>query len=262
MNSPDNILVSIITAVYNRQSYLEQAVLSVMNQTYKNIEYIIIDGGSADGTLDIVRKYDDRIDYWISEPDKGMYFAMNKGIRKASGELIGILNSDDYYYPWAVEEIVKSFSSSGTDILHGNTTFINEYPDFCHFTYARPDIGQMFLQPSIFHSTCFVKRNVYSEIGLFDEDFHLIADYDFLLRALEYNYIFQYVERQISVFRYGGASKSGKGWNESIKLLKKHPDHKCSRWKIYQNILIIPLKIKIKEIIRYDKIIENRLRRS
>lgn len=258
----DEPLVSIVTVVYNRKTYLEQAIKSVLNQQYKNIEYIIIDGGSTDGTLEIIKKYDDRLDYWLSEPDNGIYNAMNKGIKISSGELIGILNSDDYYPPFSLREIVNEYSLSDTDIIHGNMIFFTEYNDFCNFMNAKPDIEQMFFRPSIFHPTCFIKKTVYSEIGLFDETFQLIADYDFLLRAMEHNCEFHYIDKLIAVFRHGGASISGKGWNESIYLLKKHPGLKIGKGEIFKNILFIPLKKIVKKIIRYDSMFENKVRRQ
>src|ERR1700742_4639960 len=93
----DNPLVSVVTVVYNGAKHLEQTINSVLNQSHKNVEYIIIDGGSTDGTLDIIKRYEDKIDYWQSERDGGIYFAMNKGVSLAKGELIGILNADDFY---------------------------------------------------------------------------------------------------------------------------------------------------------------------
>lgn len=94
----NNILISVVTVSYNAVATIEQTLLSVINQTYPNIEYIIIDGGSTDGTVDIIKKYADEIVYWISEPDKGIYDAMNKGIKKANGEWINFINAGDSYY--------------------------------------------------------------------------------------------------------------------------------------------------------------------
>ena len=92
-------LVTIITVVFNGEKYLQQTIQSVINQTYDNVEYVVIDGGSTDGTVDIIRKYEDKIDYWVSEPDQGIYDAMNKGIQLAGGEIVGLINSDDCYHP-------------------------------------------------------------------------------------------------------------------------------------------------------------------
>ena len=111
-------LISVITVSYNAVTTIEQTILSVINQTYSNIEYIIIDGGSTDGTVDIIRKYADRIAYWVSEPDKGIYDAMNKGTKKANGEYIAFLNSDDWYELDAVS-IIAQFADGKNDLISG-----------------------------------------------------------------------------------------------------------------------------------------------
>ncbi len=102
-------LVTIITVVFNGEKYLEQTIQSVINQNYDNVEYVIIDGGSTDGTVDIIRKYEDKIDYWVSEPDGGLYYAMNKGIQLATGELIGLINSDDIYNDGTVSKVTDQY---------------------------------------------------------------------------------------------------------------------------------------------------------
>jgi glycosyltransferase involved in cell wall biosynthesis len=112
-------LVSIITVVLNGAKYIEQTIKSILDQNYANIEYIIVDGGSTDGTLEILKRYNDKIDYWVSERDKGIYFAMNKGISFAKGELIGILNADDFYLEGAV-----AFARQGN--CYGARHFKNE----------------------------------------------------------------------------------------------------------------------------------------
>jgi len=105
-------LVSIITVVLNGRKTIEQTILSVRNQSYANIEYIIIDGGSTDGTINIIEKYSEGVDFWISESDNGLYDAMNKGIGYANGELIGLLNSDDYYESDAVSRVIEAYKSN------------------------------------------------------------------------------------------------------------------------------------------------------
>lgn len=117
-------LISIITVVYNGEKYLEQTIQSVINQTYKNIEYIVIDGGSTDGTLDIIKKYEEHISYWVSESDKGLYDAMNKGIGVAKGELIGMINSDDWYELEAVEIMAEAYKNNPTKVYFMQTDMI------------------------------------------------------------------------------------------------------------------------------------------
>ena len=115
-----NLLVSIITVVYNGEKHIEQSIKSVLAQTYSNIEYIIIDGVSTDGTLDIVRKYEPKITQVISEKDTGIYNAMNKGLAMANGDVIAILNADDYYYPETIETVINQFKQSKADVVYGD----------------------------------------------------------------------------------------------------------------------------------------------
>ena len=118
--------VSIITVVFNGIRTIEQTIKSVLNQSYKNIEYIIIDGGSTDGTLDIIRKYENYLSYIISEPDHGIYDAMNKGIQKSTGDIVGIINSDDWYEVNTVSQVVERFESFAVDLVYGDINFIGK----------------------------------------------------------------------------------------------------------------------------------------
>ena len=117
-----NPKVSIITVVYNGAEYIEQTIQSVINQSYKNLEYIIIDGGSTDGTQNIIKKYEQNIAYWVSEKDAGMYHAMNKGWQKATGDIIGVLNADDYYLEETIQKVVAVFENQNTAIVFGGMT--------------------------------------------------------------------------------------------------------------------------------------------
>ena len=148
-------LITVVTVVYNGVEFLEKTILNVLGQDYPNIDYIIIDGGSTDGTLDIIRKYEDKISKWISEPDQGIYDAMNKGIKLATGEWINFMNAGDYFYE--KETLYKVFGGSerydGVDILYGNTEY--DYLDFKVIKKAGSLKnlwkGMQFLSPELFY---------------------------------------------------------------------------------------------------------------
>jgi len=216
---PGNPLVSIITVVYNGEKHIEQTIESVLNQTYKNIEYIIIDGNSKDGTINILKKYEDKIALWQSEPDGGIYFAMNKGIQLAKGEIIGILNADDYYLPDAVMRIVQANSKNPSDIFYGDMLVVAEGKND---TIQKPDISKMNEMPSIPHPTCFVKKAVYEKAGTFDIRFKISSDYEFLLRCIRKNFKFLYVPEIITTFRQGGISASCYSNVEGYRVMKIH----------------------------------------
>lgn len=222
-------LVSIITVVLNGELFIEQTINSVLQQNYSNIEYIIIDGGSSDNTLNIIKQYETKIDYWQSAKDNGLYFAMNKGISMAKGNIIGILNADDYYTIDTVKNVVESYIQTSADVFHGDISLIsNSNP-----IRIKPNYDAMFQQPSIFHPTCFVKKTVYEAIGAFDTNYKISADYDFLLRCMKNNYTFQYIPQILCYFRYGGMSASCYSNIEGYKIMKKHQTgyHKQVIWR-------------------------------
>ncbi len=224
-------LVSIITVVYNGAKHIEQTINSVLNQSYKNIEYIIVDGGSTDNTLEIVKRYEKKIDYWQSERDGGIYFAMNKGVSLAKGELIGIINADDFYLPNTVSTIVDSDKINHADIYYGDMEYVTENGDF--ISVAKPDITKMNEMPTIFHPTCFVSKSVYNKAGIFDTQYKISADYDFLLRCLKQNFKFSYIAKTLTCFRLGGMSGSCASNIEGYKIMKVHQTghHKKIIWR-------------------------------
>ncbi|WP_282074669.1 glycosyltransferase family 2 protein [Maribacter aquivivus] len=180
----NDILVSIITVVYNGEKYLKQTIDSVLNQSYENIEYIIVDGASTDGTLNIIEEYNDRIDTLISEPDNGLYDAMNKGIKLAKGELIGMINSDDWYELDAVKLIVdnyrnnpskKIFHGDRNDVLENGTNRIKKFhPSRSKFIYY----GMTYNHPSMFvHKSIYLKQ-------LYNIHLKALSDYEFVLKNL------------------------------------------------------------------------------
>ena len=205
MSFDEKPLVSVITAVYNGEKYLEQTIKSVLLQTYENVEYIIIDGGSEDKTIDIIRAYQHGIDYWISEPDHGISEAFNKGIAASTGELIGILNSDDFYELNAIEEIVKSRNrANNLCIYHGKMRFINGDSDISE--ESTPKIENIWKYMSIFHPTMFVEAKVYEKIGFYSIDFRYAMDCELVHRSLRSGVAFIYVPIIISNMRIKGLS--------------------------------------------------------
>lgn len=189
-----NPLISIITVVYNGSKTLEQTICSVLNQTYKNIEYIIIDGGSVDGTLNIIKKYEDRLSFWVSEPDKGLYDAMNKGISHAKGELIGMINSDDWYELNAVELIVGAFiKDSEKKIFHGDRYDV-DFDGKRRIYKFNPSLFKfLFFSMTYNHPSMFVHKNIYEKY-CYNTEFQSISDYEFVLKVfLNDNSIFHYI---------------------------------------------------------------------
>jgi glycosyltransferase involved in cell wall biosynthesis len=225
MNNP---LISVITVVYNGVSTLEQTILSVINQTYKNIEYIIIDGGSTDGTVDIIKKYEKHLTYWISETDRGIYDAMNKGIEKATGELIGIINSDDWYESDCLETIVKFKNANNSNtVLYGlirNVTTQGYYEIYS----CSPDYFFDKMPP---HPTFFIPKRIYEKYGTFNFKYKYCSDYDLLLRIRKQDVNFYMIEKILANFRTGGVSSSFKAKKESLIMRYKHGlISKKSKW--------------------------------
>jgi glycosyltransferase involved in cell wall biosynthesis len=209
---PDAIdpLVSIVTVVYNGEKYIERTIQSVLQQTYSPIEYIIIDGGSKDKTISIIKKYDEQIAHWISEPDKGISDAFNKGIQACQGEIIGIINADDWYEPDAVEKIVKTIGEY--DIAYGKIVYwrnnkIDKISPADHTLLPR--------EMSVNHMGVFVRKSAYERWGMFDTTLKYAMDYDLLLRFFLGGAKYVYVDEIIANMQWGGISDSR--WIEAVK---------------------------------------------
>ncbi|MGE0561167.1 MAG: glycosyltransferase family 2 protein [Flavobacteriales bacterium] len=216
-------LVSIITVVYNGEMFIEQTIKSVLNQTYSKIEYIIVDGASSDGTLDIVKKYQSQIARLISEKDAGIYNAMNKGLALATGEIIAILNADDYYYPETIQQVVSHFNETNTDVVYGDLTKLRTINGTEFYKDIKPDISLMEKTMPIFHPSTFIKKHVYDAVGGFNEVYKLSSDYDFIYRVYKAGFKFSYLPKTLAVFRIGGASNlSCKSYEEGFAILKSH----------------------------------------
>jgi glycosyltransferase involved in cell wall biosynthesis len=208
--------VSLITACYNSSRYISSAIESIINQDYAEIEYIIIDGASTDGTIDIVKSYGSRIAKFISEPDNGIYDAMNKGLRLATGNIIGILNSDDLYVDNSVISlVVDQFEKCKCDALYADLYYvkqeqINNIVRKWKTRVFSPGSFRTGWHPP--HPGFFVRKEIYDRYGIFDLEFKLAADFELMLRFLEkYKIQTTYLPQPLIRMRLGGAT------NKSIK---------------------------------------------
>ncbi|MBM6670869.1 glycosyltransferase [Phocaeicola coprophilus] len=196
MKTEELPLITVITVVFNDVKHIEETMLSVVNQTYPNIEYIIIDGGSTDGTVDIIKKYADRITYWVSEPDNGIYDAMNKGIRKATGEWCCFINAGDVFVH---ENIVRSIFERGGctyDVIYGDTIHIFTSGRFLH---KAEDVKVLKKRMPFCHQSCFVKSLLLKQYE-FDCQYKVAADYDLFYRLYKQHAYFLKINKVIAVF--------------------------------------------------------------
>ena len=200
---PDKPLVSIITVCLNSETHLEQTIQSVIAQTYNNIEYLIIDGGSTDKTLEIVTRYNSFIAYWKSEYDNGIFDAMNKGISFATGAWIGIINSDDWYHVNALQWIVEAAGSyPDVDVFHGNMRVETAPGEYTISSGSHESLLDNF---RLRHPTCFVRKDIYHD-HRFDTRFSVNADYELFLKLYHEGKKFCYLSKPIAYFRRTGMS--------------------------------------------------------
>lgn len=218
---PDKPLITVITVVYNGSETLQDTIESVQKQQYDNIEHIIIDGGSSDATVDILKQYDHVIDYWLSEKDSGMYDAMNKGIALCSGEYVGMLNSDDMFANGDVlQNVVDTFFQTKNDVVFSCLNIVDKDDlskilrkyRVTKFNSALMRIGVM---PP--HPTFYCKKSCYNEVGLYRTDYKIAADFEMLARLLMRQKIsWSFLDKVTVTMRSGGLSDSG--FLSSIKL--------------------------------------------
>ncbi len=213
--------VSIITVVYNGITHLEQTIQSVLAQSYDNIEYIIIDGGSTDGTVELIKKYEDQIAYWVSESDNGIYDAMNKGIAQASGEIVGLINADDWYTFDAVENVIEVFQNTDVSVVHGAMQIIHE--NGSHFLkIASPDMSNLKKGMLLNHPTVFAKRILYEKYGNFNTSYRIVADWEMMMRWWLKEVKFVGIDKTLAHFRMGGVSSEylKKSFHEKHRVRK------------------------------------------
>ena len=225
---------SIITAVYNNKAFLEECINSVINQSYDNIEYIIIDGGSTDGSRDIIKKHEHKISKWISERDSGIYDAINKGVKLATGDVIGLLHSDDIFANKnIIEKAAELFKKENADLLYSDL----EYVDKQNNTFRKWHSGAFntlrfgWMPP---HPTLFIRKNLFDRYGFYNTKYRISSDYEMVLRLFnKNNFVVSYLPEVAVKMRTGGAS------NKSLSNIfqKSKEDY----WALKSNNLSFPL---------------------
>jgi len=238
-------LFSIVTVVYNGENTIEETIKSILAQTYKNVEYIIIDGGSTDGTLDIIKKYENEISYWESETDKGIYDAMNKGIRISKGEIIGIVNADDTLYPDTLTNVQELIALNNLDYTYGKVHLMDkDGVVFGETGFMKEEemISKKYIDMPFPHPSMFVRREIYDEIGLYSLKFRLSSDYDFVLRVLEKGYKGLALSSPTGKFRSGGESGGIETFIDTKNVLLTR---NISKVLVYKNMLLSIFKVKL-----------------
>lgn len=240
--------VSIITVSFNSAKTIADTIQSVLSQDYPDIEYIVIDGGSTDSTVQIIEQHQDRISHWISEKDRGMYDAMNKGIALATGDVVGILNSDDVYMTThIVSELMELLQSKKAQVVFADLILVDQdnpdrvlrYYDSGHFHPNKFKYGWM---PA--HPTVFVRRELYDAVGPFATNYQIAADYEMLIRILAIQRArYVYLPKPVVRMRSGGASTAGlsRNWILNSEIVRA-----CKENGIYSNMAMLLLKLPFK----------------
>jgi glycosyltransferase involved in cell wall biosynthesis len=235
-------LVSIITVVLNGEEHLAGAIESVVNQSYRNIEYIVVDGGSTDTTPAIISGFKDHIAILVREADEGIYHAMNKGLGLSRGKYIGFLNADDRLYPDAVERVVAALTEGDLPGYTGGTVHLMAATGEI-FGEMQPlpeprRLSRKFLEMPFSHLSMFVDRVIFQELGGFDTRYRLRADYDLYLRMLRAGYLCQVLPEPLGAYRVGGASAGVATFFETMRVHRAHGVGLCYRHWVFLRSLI------------------------
>lgn len=241
-----NPKISIITVCYNSIKTISDTIYSVLSQTYPNIEYIVVDDASTDGTIELVKSYGNKISRFKSEPDNGIYDAINKGIRLATGDIVGILNSDDFFYDnMVIEKIVRTFIESDIDAVYGDVQFVTpdntskvvRYYSSKHFNPGKFKYGFMPAHPGFY-----VKRELFEKLGYYKLDYKIAADFELMVRFLYVNQIkCKYLEMIFVSMRTGGVSNrsllSNYTLNEEIARACRENGIRTNYFNIYSKYI-------------------------
>jgi len=217
----NNDLISIVTVVFNGEQHIEETIKSIISQSYKNVEYIIVDGGSTDRTLEIIRQYSDKIDYWISEKDEGISDAFNKGINLAQGELIGLINADDYLIEGSLQVVMNTYKKSDPKVICAGMVILHPKrdPRTWYSTLASLD-----KEMTIAHPATFIPRIFYDKVGGYRTDFKVAMDYELMLRMKKSSIDFLMLGHITTTMRGGGVS-SQHYWAGLLEITKARKIH-------------------------------------
>ena len=249
--------ISILTATYNSEKTLRNTMESLLRQGYRNFEYIIIDGGSKDGTVDVIKEYEPKFEgrlKYISEPDNGIYDAMNKGIWMATGDVVGFLNSDDFYTADdALQKIADTFEQNDIDATYGDIHYVND-DDLAKMVryYSSAVFKRSFMRFGLMpaHPSFYCKRAIYEKYGAFDTSYRIAADFENLLRLIFIHRIkTHYIPKDFVTMRTGGASTAG--FDSRKKIMREHL-RAMKKNGVYSNFFLLSLRYfyKIYELMR------------
>lgn len=235
--------LSIITIVYNRAYCIAHCIESILNQTYEDVEHVIIDGGSSDGTTEIIESYRDKIGFYISEKDDGIFDALNKGIKYATGEIIGILNSDDFFYSQdTLGKIVNGFLISGADLVYAKGMFVDkDDPSRVKRIYTSGPFKKQYLGFGWIplHTTIFVRKEIFSRFGGYNSGYTIASDYEISLRWFQNDEIKKYfLDEWVVKMRLGGLSTSAK-----LQIRKSKEDLRIIRLNRLNGFFTLACKI-------------------
>jgi glycosyltransferase involved in cell wall biosynthesis len=251
--------VTIVTPSYNQGHFIEKTIQSVLSQTYPKIEYLIIDGGSSDATCDVVRKYSDRIDYWVSEPDNGQSDAINKGWARSTGDILAWLNSDDYFLPGAVESAANALvSHSEASFVYGDAILVDWHGNsigdmnthsraMTHKEFMRRRIPYQVPQP-----TTFYRRSSLMSAGMLNVDLHYAMDFDLFMRLLQAGPAVYLPRRQAAMRLYPGTKTSTNvtdNWHEKLGVLRQYDRYwflsiAVYRYMLYRIFRLVPRSVR------------------
>lgn len=245
---PGKPLITVVTVVFNGAGTISETIKSVLSQSYDNVEYIVVDGGSDDGTVEIVKKYQHAIDYWVSAKDGGIYDAMNKGIALARGDYVGMLNADDFFaHPAVLETMVARFIKSNADAAFSCLDIVDPanlarvLRKYRISSYS-PFMLRIGVMPP--HPTFYCKKSCYEKAGPYRTDYRIAADFEMLVRLLLKHHItWEFIDETTVKMRAGGVSSSGikSSWVVNSEVIRA-----CNENGLYTNIFFLVLKLPVR----------------